>query len=76
MEKNANENTDIEQNKENNDRKAKPSEFNEKDPILEAFHNVQSQEDLEILLMDYNQKKLTTNKVSETDIKHRMELSM
>ena len=65
----ASDNTDTEQNKENKDRKAKPGELKEKDPILEAFSNMQSQEDLEILLADYNQKKLGTSKVSETDIK-------
>ena len=69
MENGASDNTDTEQNKENKDRKAKPDELKEKDPILEAFHNVQSQEDLKILLVDYNQKKLGTSKVSETDIK-------
>ena len=69
MENGASNNTDTEQNKENKDRKAKPGELKEKDPILEAFCNVQSQEDLEILLADYNQKKLGTSKVSETDIK-------
>ena len=30
-------NTDTEQSKENKERKAKPSELKEKDPILEAF---------------------------------------
>ena len=65
----ASDNTDMEQNKETKDRKAKPGELKEKDPILEAFRNVQSQEDLEILLADYNKKKLGTSKVSETEIK-------
>ena len=69
MENGASDNTDTEKNKENKDRKAKPGELKEKDPILEAFRNVQSQEDLEILLADYNQKTLGTSKVSETDIK-------
>ena len=40
----------------------------EKDPILEAFCNVQNQEELEILLADYNTKKLKSSKVSETEI--------
>ena len=65
----ASDNTDTEQNKENKDRKAKPGELKEKDPILEAFRNVRSHEDLEILLADYNKKKLASSKVSETDIK-------
>ena len=45
------------------------SELKEQDPILEAFRNVQSQVDLEILLADYNKKKLATSNVSDTDIK-------
>ena len=65
----ASDNTDTEQNRENKDRKAKPGELKEKDPILEAFCNVQSHKDLEILLADYNKKKLASSKVSETDIK-------
>ena len=65
----ASDNTDTEQNTEKKDRKAKPGELKEKDPILEAFRNVQSQEDLDILLADYNKKKLGTSKVSETEIK-------
>ena len=69
MENGASDNTDTEQNTEKKDRKAKPGELKEKDPILEAFCNVQSQEDLEILLADYNKKKLGTSKVSETEIK-------
>ena len=50
-------------------RTAKPSELKEKDPILEAFRNVQSHEDLEVLLVDYTKKKHDSSKVSETDIK-------
>ena len=69
MENGASDNTDTEQNMEKKDRKVKPGELKEKDPILEAFCNVQSQEDLEILLADYNKKKLGTSKISETEIK-------
>ena len=62
---NAMEVTETEPNK---DRKARPSELKEKDPILEAFRNLQNQEELEILLADYNKKKLKSSKVSETEI--------
>ena len=68
MENGASDNTDTEQNKGNKQRKAKPSELKEKYPILEAFRNVQNQEELEILLVDYKKKKLGSSKVSETEI--------
>ena len=62
-----NENDDSET--EDKNRKANPTEQREKDPTLEAFWNVKSQEDLEILLADCNKKKPGTSKVSETEIK-------
>ena len=68
---NKNNETVVDQNKENTenkDQQARPHELKEKDPILEAFRNVQSQEELEILLADYNTKKLKSSKVSETEI--------